>query len=123
MEICHCCEEPKEELHPCPCCDELTCEDCFAPQSPYSVDPVTDCTSCAFSKHEAACAEAMREEEAEEKRQASLKKRRLAAYQRYHSPGQVAKRAEARAERLKKKREMSEAAFKALANILNSIDR
>ena len=123
MEICHCCEESKEELHPCPSCDELTCEACFAPQSPYSVDPVTDCTSCAFSKHEAACAEARREDAAEEKRQARLKKRRDAAYRRYHSQEQVAKRAKAKAERLKKRRNMSEAAFRALGNILNELDR
>lgn len=46
MNTCHYCEESETE-HKCPVCNELTCEDCFEPQTCMQSGWAMPCLGCS----------------------------------------------------------------------------
>lgn len=92
---CHYCEKTTD-CYPCPSCDELTCEDCFAPMAWNATDPVVDCLECANKAEAEHWVESQREAAVEANASAEREERNRRARARYRLPENVAKRAAAR---------------------------
>ena len=118
MEKCHFCESMTDEAWACYGCGQLTCEDCFAPMSPFATDPVTPCLECEGHYESERAEEAEREWQNSELERQRKEKRNAAARRRYWRPENITKRREARAER---KRVKAEQAIKNLAEAMRIV--
>ena len=106
------------EVWECLGCDQLACEDCFAPMSPMATDPVTNCVVCTGEGERRAAEEADRESDRVAADRARKDARNAKARERYWRPENIRKR---RIDRAERKRLRAEANLRNLVESLRIV--